>query len=266
MVVGHVQSGKTSNYVGLINKATDAGYKLIIVIAGTISSLRRQTQKRIDEGFVGRSSPAFNQYRENRPIGVGRFAVESEIYSFTSSYYLNADEGDFSIDVARRLNIPIGKNPVVFVIKKNKEILENLIDWLSKDQNVRYSDGEIKLYGVPTLIIDDEADAASLNTSKSITYLTTINNLIRTLVNLFDKKTFIGYTATPYANLFIPQEFDDKLKSIVKGREYQIGADLFPKDFIINIKAPSNYIGAAKVFGLEDPISGETREPLNIFR
>ena len=53
MVVGHVQSGKTSNYVGLINKATDAGYKVIIIIAGTISSLRRQTQERIDDGLLG---------------------------------------------------------------------------------------------------------------------------------------------------------------------------------------------------------------------
>lgn len=266
MVVGHVQSGKTSNYVGLINKATDAGYKLIIVIAGTISSLRRQTQKRIDEGYIGRSSQAFNQYRENRPIGVGRFSVDTEIYSFTSSYYLSADEGDFSIDVARRLNIPIGKNPVIFVIKKNKDILENLIDWLSKDQNVKITDGQPKLYNVPTLIIDDEADTASLNTSKSIAYLTTINNLIRTLINLFDKKTFIGYTATPYANLFIPQEFNAQLTSKIKGKDYLIGQDLFPKDFIINIKAPSNYIGAAKVFGLENPITGESNEPLNIFR
>ena len=132
MVVGHVQSGKTSNYVGLINKATDSGYKVIIVIAGTISSLRRQTQERIDAGFIGRSSSAFIRENENRLIGVGGLKVETDIYSLTSSYYKSGDEGDFSQSVANRLNIPIGKNPVVFVIKKNKSILENLIDWFSK--------------------------------------------------------------------------------------------------------------------------------------
>ena len=125
MVVGHVQSGKTSNYVGLINKASDAGYKVIIVIAGTISSLRRQTQERIDEGFIGRSSSAYiNNRGENKLIGVGHHKVETDIYSLTSSYYKIGDEGDFNQAIANRLNIPIGKNPVIFVIKKNKSILE----------------------------------------------------------------------------------------------------------------------------------------------
>lgn len=118
MVVGHVQSGKTSNYVGLINKATDAGYKVIIVIAGTISSLRRQTQERIDSGYIGRNSSAFIRENENKIIGVGKYKVNTDIYSLTSSYYKTGDEGDFSQSVANRLNIPIGKNPVVFVIKK----------------------------------------------------------------------------------------------------------------------------------------------------
>ncbi|MBW2662973.1 MAG: hypothetical protein JRD93_13505 [Deltaproteobacteria bacterium] len=75
MVVGHVQSGKTANYTGLICKAADAGYKLIIVIAGTQNNLRSQTQARINEGFVGRDSsrllktdPGINRY-----IGVGRY-------------------------------------------------------------------------------------------------------------------------------------------------------------------------------------------------
>ena len=53
MVVGQVQSGKTSNYTGLICKAADAGYKLIIVLAGMHKSLRSQTQIRLDEGFLG---------------------------------------------------------------------------------------------------------------------------------------------------------------------------------------------------------------------
>lgn len=265
MVVGHVQSGKTSNYVGLINKATDSGYKVIIVIAGTISSLRRQTQERIDAGFIGRSSSAFIRENENRLIGVGNLKVETDIYSLTSSYYKSGDEGDFNQSVANRLNIPIGKNPVVFVIKKNKSILENLIDWFSKNENIKNIDGTPKLFDVPALIIDDEADAASVNTAKDINEVKTINKLIRTLLNVFNQNTFIGYTATPYANLFISQEHNENLTTIVKNKEYKIGEDLFPRDFIINIKAPTNYIGAAKIFGFENP-NGKENEPLDIFR
>ncbi|RQP11416.1 MAG: hypothetical protein EAS48_06330 [Chryseobacterium sp.] len=266
MVVGHVQSGKTSNYVGLINKATDAGYKVIIIIAGTISSLRRQTQERIDSGYIGRNSSAFIREKENRLIGVGKYKSETDIYSLTSSYYKSGDEGDFSQSVANRLNIPIGKNPVVFVIKKNKSILENLIDWFSKNENIRVVDGAPKLFDVPALIIDDEADAASVNASRDINDIKTINRLIRTLLNIFNQNTFIGYTATPYANLFISQDYNEEQTTVVKNKTYKIGEDLFPRDFIINIKAPTNYIGAAKIFGYENANPELTKEPLDIFR
>ncbi len=267
MVVGHVQSGKTANYVGLINKATDAGYKLIIVLAGTIGSLRRQTQERIDSGYTGRSSSAFIQGKDaGRIVGVGKIPVKSMIIPFTSSFYKNGDEGDFNGRVANSLSIDIGKQPVVLVIKKNKSILENLIDWLSKDVNYKEVDGVKKIFDVPTLIIDDEADAASVNASKSISDIKTINALIRVLINMFNQSTFVGYTATPYANLFISQLYDDSVKRVIKGKEYLIGEDLFPKHFIVNIKAPSNYIGASKIFGLEDPVTGESNEPLPLFR
>lgn len=265
MVVGHVQSGKTSNYVGLINKATDAGYKIIIVIAGTIGSLRRQTQERIDAGFIGRSSSAFIRENENKITGVGNYPAKTDIYSLSSSYYKKSDEGDFSQSVANRLNIPIGNNPVVFVIKKNKSILENLIDWLSKNEKTKIVEGYPKLFDAPALIIDDEADAASVNATKNINEIKTINKLIRTLLNLFNQNTFIGYTATPYANLFIPQDFNEELTTSVKNKEYKIGEDLFPRDFIVNIKAPTNYIGAAKTFGFANP-SGTSNEPLDVFR
>lgn len=266
MVVGHVQSGKTSNYVGLINKATDAGYKVIIIIAGTISSLRRQTQERIDSGYIGRNSSAFIREKENKIVGVGNYNVGTDIYSLTSAYYKKGDEGDFSQSVANRLNIPIGKNPVIFVIKKNKSILENLIDWFSKDVNAKIVDGTPKLFDVPALIIDDEADAASVNASRDINDIKTINRLIRTLLNIFNQNTFIGYTATPYANLFISQDYNEELITIVKHKQYKIGEDLFPRDFIINIKAPKNYIGAAKIFGYENSNPELTKEPLDIFR
>jgi hypothetical protein len=263
MVVGHVQSGKTSNYVGLINKATDAGYKVIIVIAGTISSLRRQTQERIDEGFTGISSSDFILKNQGNNVGVGKYKVNSSIYPLTSSFYLKGDEGDLGSKTSK---IPIGNNPVVFVIKKNKGILEHLINWFAKDENIKIINGQPKLIGIPALVIDDEADAASVNATKDINEIKTINKLIRTLLNIFDQNTFIGYTATPYANLFIPKDFNDELTTDVKGKTYFIGEDLFPKDFIINITAPKNYIGAAKIFGLENPITGESHEPLNLFR
>ncbi|MFL0353162.1 Z1 domain-containing protein [Xanthomarina sp. GH4-25] len=267
MVVGHVQSGKTSNYVGLINKATDAGYKLIIVIAGTISSLRRQTQERIDSGYIGRNSSLYLRNKgENRIKGVGKYKVKTDIYPLTSSYYLKGDEGDFSTKQLHNSNIPIGKNPVIFVIKKNKTILENLIDWLSLNENIKTIEGRKKLMNIPALIIDDESDYASVNTTKDINEVKTINKLIRILLNLFDQNTFIGYTATPYANLFISQEYNDDLTTYIKGKEYYIGDDLFPQHFIVNIKAAKNYIGASTLFGLEDPTLEENKEPLDIFR
>jgi hypothetical protein len=262
MVVGHVQSGKTSNYVGLINKATDAGYKVIIIIAGTISSLRRQTQERIDSGYVGRSSSDFLEKKLNSIVGVGQYKVNTDIYPLTSSFYVKGDEGDFN----QKARIPIGKNPVVFVIKKNKGILEKLIDWLSRNENIREVDGTPKLFDVPALIIDDEADAASVNASRDINDIKTINRLIRTLLNIFNQNTFVGYTATPYANLFISQEYNEENTTLVKNKTYKVGEDLFPRDFIINIKAPTNYIGAAKIFGYENTSPELTKEPLDIFR
>jgi hypothetical protein len=266
MVVGHVQSGKTSNYVGLINKATDAGYKVIIIIAGTISSLRRQTQERIDSGYIGRNSSAFIRDKENKIVGVGNYSVGTDIYSLTSAYYKSGDEGDFNQAIAKRLNIPIGRNPIVLVIKKNKSILENLIDWFSNDINVKDVEGTPKLFDVPALIIDDEADSASVNATRDINDIKTINRLIRTLLNIFNQNTFIGYTATPYANLFISQEYNEENINIVKNKSYRIGEDLFPRDFIINIKAPTNYIGSAKIFGYENVNPELTKEPLDIFR
>lgn len=262
MVVGHVQSGKTSNYVGLINKAVDAGYKLIIVIAGIHNSLRAQTQKRIDEGFIGRKSSDFIESRKNVKIGVGAYHVDNEIYSYTSS----AENGDFNNAIAQRLSVPIGgKSPTILVIKKNKSILENLLLWLATfagdDEN-----GQLCVMNVPLLVIDDEADNASVNSGSSLEEIKTINKLIRSLLTLFQKNTFIGYTATPYANIFIPDEWNDELETDVKGTTFKIGEDLFPRDFIVNIPAPSNYIGASKIFGFENSETGESREGLNIVR
>jgi hypothetical protein len=261
MVVGNVQSGKTANYIGLINKATDAGYKLIIVIAGIHNALRSQTQTRIDEGYIGRNSSDFIRRQKNVKVGVGRYYSETEIYSYTSS----DNKGDFNKGIASKINVPIGgKSPTVLVIKKHKSILENLILWLNQF-GVEDGKGNRKIINVPVLVIDDEADNASVNSGTRLD-VRTINRLIRTLLNLFSQNTFIGYTATPYANLFIPSIWSESLETIVKGLQFKVGEDLFPRDFIVNIPPPSNYIGAAQVFGFENEKTGEQYEGLDVIR
>lgn len=260
MVVGNVQSGKTANYAGLINKATDAGYKLIIVIAGIHNSLRAQTQFRIDEGFIGRNSADFIRRKRNNKIGVGLIHADTEIYSYTST----ENNGDFNRQTATKLNVPIGgKSPTVLVIKKNKSILENLIYWLYN--YATEIDGEKKIVDVPLLVIDDEADNASVNSGNEID-VRAINRLIRTLLNLFNQNTFIGYTATPYANIYIPTSWNNDLETDVKDLRLKVGEDLFPRDFIVNIPPPSNYIGAIQVFGYENDETGESHEGLDIIR
>jgi len=261
MVVGNVQSGKTANYTGLINKATDAGYKLIIVIAGIHNSLRAQTQNRIDEGFIGRDSSDFILRQRTHRIGVGNYNAQTEIFSYTSS----DAKGDFNRKIATGISVPIkGKSPTVLVIKKNKSILENLILWLNnfatEDEN-----GDRKIFDVPLLLIDDEADNASVNSGTELD-VKTINRLIRTLLNLFNQNTFIGYTATPYANIFIPSSWSENLETMVKDVRLKVGEDLFPRDFIVNIPPPSNYIGAVQVFGFENEDTGEEYEGLDIIR
>ena len=261
MVVGNVQSGKTANYMGLVNKATDAGYKLIIIIAGIHNSLRSQTQIRVDEGYIGRNSSEFFQRDKTIKVGVGNYPSDTEIYSYTSS----DSKGDFNMAIASKLNVPIGGNsPTVLVIKKNKSILENLILWLNTFAND--INGERKIIDIPLLVIDDEADNASVNSGTEIE-VRTINRLLRTMLNLFNQNTFIGYTATPYANLYIPSTWSENLQTSIKEKiTLKVGEDLFPRDFIVNIKAPSNYIGAATVFGFENNKTGDQKEGLDIIR
>ena len=244
-----------------INKATDAGYKLIIVIAGVHNTLRSQTQERIDEGYIGRNSADFISRGKNVKVGVGNYSAETEIYSYTSS----DEKGDFNRGIATRINVPIGgKSPTVLVIKKNKSILENLILWLN--QFVKEDiNGIRKIMNVPVLVIDDEADNASVNSGTELD-VRTINRLIRTLLNLFNQNTFIGYTATPYANLFIPSSWSEELDTYVKDVKLKVGEDLFPRDFIVNIPPPSNYIGAAQVFGFRNEKTGEGQDGMDIIR
>ncbi|RWO32340.1 MAG: endonuclease [Mesorhizobium sp.] len=233
MVVGHVQSGKTANYTGLICKAADAGYKLIIVVAGIHNSLRNQTQQRIDEGFVGRDSARLARNKQSRVVGVGRFDAMRLPLTVTTAVQ------DFNKSAAEAFGVQLKSLtvPAVLVIKKNSNTLKNVISWL-KEHN---SKGGSALVEAPMLLIDDEADNASINVSRNPEEASRINRQMRELLNLFQRKCYVGYTATPFANIFIDPDTDDEM---LKG-------DLFPSDFIVALDPPSNYFGALRIFGPE---------------
>jgi hypothetical protein len=233
LVMGDVQSGKTSNYTGLVCKAADAGYRLVILLTGTIESLRRQTQERMDHGFVGLdSSGVVTRNRQRREIGVGLINGMRAAGVFTSTLQ------DFRVTTVNQLGFKLQafNEPVLLVVKKHKRILENLTEWL-RTFNAN-ADGAIDL---PMLLIDDEADNASVNTNP--VKATAINSAIRSLLSLFPRSTYVGFTATPFANVFIDPE----------SQEDMLGDDLFPRDFVYALDAPSNYLGAAKIFGDDSP-------------
>ena len=243
MVVGQVQSGKTANYTGLICKAVDAGFKLIIVLTGIHENLRSQTQLRLDEGFLGfdtRNSRAFDLSVTR--IGVGNYGNPNCIaHSITSSEH----RADFNAARFNSLGINFNTlDPILIVTKKNASILENLGRWLSLQ-----TDSNDLIHNKSLLLIDDEADNASINTNRADRDPTTINRRIREILSSFRKSAYVGYTATPFANIFIPIEEDN----------------LFPRDFIVNIPPPSNYIGPEKIFGfsmVDDDEESETVLPI----
>ena len=231
LVLGDVQSGKTANYTAICNKAADTGYRIIIILAGLQENLRKPTQERLDAECTGRKSeyyldPKAEQGIKNQPVGVGRYGTWKKIVAFTSV------TKDFDSGILRNNNLGIENVncPVILVVKKNKRILNNLIKWLN-DNNTKNGAGQIEL---PLMLIDDEADNASVNTKDPDSDPTAINNCIRRLLKLFSQTTYLGITATPFANIFIDPGKDD---------------DLFPADFIYALSAPTDYIGADRIFG-----------------
>jgi Z1 domain len=231
LVVGDVQSGKTATYTSICCKAGDAGYRLIILLTGTLESLRRQTQERLDEGFVGLdSSGELSQIRKSRAVGVGLVDARKSAGVFTSR------DRDFSRALLNALGFRLDafNVPVLVVVKKNKRILENLEKWLT-DFNANQS-GKID---APVLVIDDEADSASVNTNPAFVDPTAINQRIRALLRLFTRSSYLGFTATPFANIFIDPETEHEM----------LGDDLFPRDFIYSLDTPSNYLGPGTIFG-----------------
>ncbi|MEG2832230.1 MAG: Z1 domain-containing protein [Bacilli bacterium] len=228
LVIGDVQSGKTSTYTALINKAADAGYRVVILLTGTIEKLREQTQKRLDAGFVGLDSNAFIKDKNKIFCGVGDFNGNISGWSITST------TSDFNTKAANQF---VGRlsgitDPVLFVLKKNKSVLEQLERWL------RVFNAENDVISTPMLLIDDEADNASVNTRKDEDNPTAINACIRKLLKLFTKSNYVAFTATPFANIFINPDSDHEM----------LDDDLFPRHFIYALEPPTNYIGARNIF------------------
>ncbi len=264
MVVGYVQSGKTAHYIGVINKAIDAGYKIIIVLAGMHNNLRAQTQSRIDEevlGFETSIDYLLNQMKkEPNIIGVGKkLNVHTDSQTLTS----RDEKGDFNGDRTKIFVSP--EVTTIFVVKKNYKVLDGLIGYFKNNKKHSVDKNTGRKYmdaSYPLLLIDDEADQASINTKyeyndgviKNQDKLSKINAQIRELFHIFDCRSYIGYTATPYANIFIPSEVDSELH----------GKDLFPTHFILSLPKPAGYIGAHEFFGNENQPEMPLRRKISI--
>ncbi len=236
MVMGHVQAGKTTNYAALICKAADAGYKIIILLAGITNILRQQTQERLDESFIGKKS-VFHAIAQE-PLSIINYADRRRFPAYGTSRdrdFLKAAASTYGVSLSS-LN-----EPIIFVTKKNKTTLGRLGDWL-KEQNLTNKIND------PLLLIDDEADNASINTDADPNRVTAINGAIRRILALFNRSTYIGYTATPFANIFIDPESEHEM----------LEDDLFPRNFIKALEAPSNYAGATRIF----QENGDLRQPM----
>lgn len=235
LVMGNVQSGKTQNYIGLINKAIDAGYKIIILLGGHMNALRNQTQERVDHGVIGReSSHIVTNTGMQEFVGVGSIRDKNrKVATVTST------KNDFNASIATGLGIDFKDlaSPIVLTIKKNTRILDNLNRWI-RDRHMLDVEKGVKL-DMPMMLIDDEADYASINSQHHKNKITTTNKSIRELLSYFHKNTYVAYTATPFANIFIDPDTNDQM----------FGDDLFPEDFMIKVPVPDVYMGQDYYFG-----------------
>lgn len=238
LIIGDVQSGKTANYVGLMNLAIDVKYKVIIVLTGTTNTLREQTQIRIEEGLG----------KANLDVGVKESKLP-EYQSFLDPIYLTSRENDFLVSSKNNFQASVEstREPVVIVTKKNSTALKNIYEWLV-NYSKRKNDNKID-YSL--MLIDDEADFASVNT-KNDDNPTIINRRIRSILQLFTKSSYIGFTATPYANIFIEPDTNDEM----------YGQDLFPSDYIYVLGESEDYMGVQSVFD-DEPKYPEILQSIN---
>ena len=252
LIVGSVQSGKTANFNGVINTAIDTGFKLIIVLSGIMEDLRRQTQQRIEKEVIG-----FNK----KGVGLKRYNA-AHINKVTS------EDEDFSttlMNAQTNLHNPKGN---ILICKKNVSVLRNILIWLEKQKT---SGGELS---VPMLIIDDEADNASLNNlgHKGAEFATKTNMLIRAILAMTSRKSYLGYTATPFANILQDRNEggNNNYEISYKGIDYQFNLEdnLFPDHFIELLNPPSNYTGIKQFFETRNEeikkINGLVTRPIDI--
>lgn len=242
LVYGDIQAGKTSNYIGLICKAVDAGYRIVVVLTSNNNLLRQQTQLRLDEGFLG-----FDSRKSYIPLGVGYIAQVNPIPIRATMQESNDKENspnnngpDFQSLDYQILTSHNNGAPFLFVMKKNIFVLDRFIEW-SKEALNYVPD----FCNSPILIIDDEADNASPDTGvekksarKRKEEAETINEKLKAILKQYKRCAYVGYTATPFANLLIGLKEDEKL-----------GFDLFPRDFIAFLPPPMGYFGPAQLFG-----------------
>lgn len=219
LVIGHVQSGKTANMTAVIAKAIDAGYNLVIILAGITNKLRQQTQGRMEVDLVAR-------HRE-------RWVLLTT----------NDERGDFRMPANGGFPNPVGGQVQLAVVKKNVAPLRQLQQTI--DRTLPAILGRLKV-----LIIDDEADQASINTASGEFDMTRINESIRQILKKFPANCYVGYTATPFANVLINPYAD-------AGRELD---DLYPKDFITALPTPDGYFGTERLFG-RDPVDAANPKP-----
>lgn len=274
LVYGHVQSGKTANYVGLANKAFDVGYKVVIIFTGMTEDLRKQTQDRVNSGIVGS-----NEHSEKYGVGLLPSHTPNSIKGATHLHFdLNSKNVQTLIT-----NLSLDQN-IVFVIKKNVAVLNSLIKWLNKKKIAQNPNFE-KIINTPFLIIDDEADNASIQSLSKKDYqleqdaiaikeiedideedlnpeqleilekaknktIKAINRNIRICLSLISQKSFVAYTATPYAVISQRSEGIEKEWEI-ENTKYKIdeNSDLFPEHFIIPLEPSQKYMGIEKIFG-----------------
>jgi hypothetical protein len=247
LVLGFVQSGKTANFTAVIAKAVDAGYRLVVVLSGIDNGLRRQTNVRLKRELVG--------YPDNRSGAVTMPPMGHQWHEFTRPELL----GDFDPGLANHAALQ-GSQPVLVVMKKNGPVLRRFLRWIGDaPPDVRRA--------LPVLVIDDEADQASVDTRGSYQSEdepldpdyeapSVINGLIRDILQRFNRKAYIAYTATPFANILIPHDTTDP----------RVGNDLYPKDFIIDLPKLPGYYGAEEFFGRMDSESGETVGGIDVVR
>jgi hypothetical protein len=267
LVMGYVQSGKTSHFSGLIAKAADAGYRFIIVLAGTLDILRQQTQRRIDKEIVGRELLTEEEYGQDSDWDsfVAHGGRPSDLGAFDWDRLTNSDDDYQSLerrlstlefkahDRSKPFNHPdnLQKAAVkLAIIKKRPARLKQL------NADLKGLRGLSKLEHVPTLIIDDESDQASINTIDqrkpgNAGERTSTNQHIVELLKLLPRAQYVGYTATPFANVFVDPDDAD---------------GLFPKDFIISLRRPDGYMGVSDFYDFgQEYVAGDYKGNKNAF-